>query len=114
MTDRFPSARIAAFNCITDCVQAVEHVPLSDANIFPEYILPNLQPLCHDRNDLVRSAFASRIAEVAQQSVRFLDLVMLSGINADYPMPSYDTELTALHELFSHAVSVLLADSANR
>ena len=32
---------------------------------------------------------------------------------ADYPMPSYDTELTALHDSISHGVSVLLADSAN-
>ncbi len=39
-------------------------VPLSDANIFPEYILPNLMPLCHDRNDLVRAAFASNISVV--------------------------------------------------
>ena len=81
------------------------NVPLSDANIFPEYILPNLVPLCNDRNDLVRAAFASRIAEIAEHSVRFLDLVILpSGNNdqkhdQDRPMPSYDTELTALHDL---------------
>ena len=60
LTDRFASVRIAAFNCITECVKAVTNVPLSDANIFPEYILPNLVPLCNDRNDLVRAAFASR------------------------------------------------------
>ena len=58
-------------------------------------------------------AFASRISEVAQQAVRFLDLVMLSGINADYPMPSYDTELNALHDLFGKMVSDLLTDNAN-
>ncbi len=117
LADRFPTVRIAAFHCITDCVQAVQQVPLADANIFPEYILPNLLPLCNDRNDLVRAAFASRIAEIAQESVRFLDLVMLTSTNIQVednrPMPSYDTELTALHDMISHAVSVLLADSAN-
>ena len=117
LADRFPTVRIAAFHCITDCVQAVQQVPLADANIFPEYILPNLLPLCNDRNDLVRAAFASRIAEIAQESVRFLDLVMLTSTNVQVednrPMPSYDTELTALHDMISHAVSVLLADSAN-
>ena len=113
LADKFSSVRIAAFNCITDCAQAVEQVPLSDANIFPEYILPSLVDLCHDKNDLVRLAFASRISEVAQQAVRFLDLVMLSGINADYPMPSYDTELNALHDLFGKMVSDLLTDNAN-
>ena len=66
--------------------------------------------------------FLSRIAEIAEHSVRFLDLVMLpssgssDGLKNDHdnrPMPSYDTELTALHDLISHAVSILLADSAN-
>ncbi len=47
-------------------------VPLSDANIFPEYILPNLMPLCHDRNDLVRAAFASNISVV-----NFLNIIVL-------------------------------------
>ena len=41
----------------------------------------------------------------------FFIYVMISF--ADYPMPSYDTELTALHDSISHGVSVLLADSAN-
>ena len=52
--------------------------------------------------------FLSRIAEIAEHSVRFLDLVMLpssgssDGLKNDRdnrPMPSYDTELTALHDL---------------
>ncbi len=45
--------------------------------------------------------------------MRFLDLVMLAGVNSDRPMPSYDVELVALHDLISQAVSVLLADSVN-
>ena len=109
LTDRFSSVRIAAFNCITDCVKAVTNVPVSDANIFPEYILPNLVPLCNDRNDLVRAAFASRIAEIAEHSVRFLDLVIFNQANQvaldqDRPMPSYETELTALHDLIRSVI----------
>ena len=34
-------------------------------------------------------------------------------LEQDRPMPSYDAELTALHDLISHAVSVLLADNIN-
>ena len=60
----FPSVRIAAFQALLKCVKAVKFIPNSEANIFPEYILPRLLPLCHDRNDLVRAAFASNIAEV--------------------------------------------------
>lgn len=116
LSDKFPSVRIAAFVCLSKCVRSVHTVPLSDANIFPEYILPNLLPLCHDRNELVRSAFAASIAEIAQESVRFLDLVMLGGggtVSSDRPLLSYDAELVALHDLISQAVSVLLADSVN-
>ena len=40
------------------------HVPSSDANVFPEYILPAVVPLCHDKNEMVRSALARHIAEV--------------------------------------------------
>ena len=42
----------------------VKHVPSSDANVFPEYILPSIVPLCHDKNEMVRSALARHIAEV--------------------------------------------------
>ena len=120
LTDRFASVRISALNCVVSCVSNVQAVPVSDANIFPEYILPNLLPLCNDRNDLVRAAFACKIAQIAQHSVRFLDLIMLSSTAENLiqdqdsrPMPSYETELVALHNLISHAVSVLLADTAN-
>jgi phosphoinositide-3-kinase regulatory subunit 4 len=65
LSDRFPSVRIAALCSLIDCIRSVTVVPLSDANIFPEYILPSLMPLCHDRNDLVRAAFASNISVVS-------------------------------------------------
>ena len=64
LSDRFPSVRIAALTSLLDCIRSVAIVPLSDANIFPEYILPTLMHLCHDRNDLVRAAFASNISVV--------------------------------------------------
>ena len=77
LTDHFPRVRIAAFRSLIKCLKAVKKIPTSDTNIFPEYILPNLLPLSHDRNELVRVAFATGIAEIAQESVRFLDLIML-------------------------------------
>ena len=45
----------------------VKHVPSSDANVFPEYILPAVVPLCHDKNEMVRSALARHIAEVSER-----------------------------------------------
>ena len=134
LTDHFPRVRIAAFYSLTSCVRAVKRIPTYDANIFPEYILPNLFPLCHDRNECVRATFASGIAEIAQQSVRFLDLLMLSSqkddeqtkdqnskqligqsLNYNYRQEdtNYDEELARLHEFVGSAVQLLLADPVN-
>lgn len=137
LRDHFPSVRIAAFKALTSCVRAVKRIPISDANIFPEYILVNLIPLCHDRNDLVRATFASGIAEIAQESVRFLDMLMLSSQrefesgtdvatlqpgkntivqnygNYRQNITNYDEELAKLHEFISNAVQILLADHVN-
>jgi phosphoinositide-3-kinase regulatory subunit 4 len=62
--DPFSSVRIRAIKTLMACLAAVSVVPLSDANIFPEYILPNVLPLCHDKNELVRAAMAKHLAEV--------------------------------------------------
>jgi hypothetical protein len=35
------------------------------------------------------------------ESVRFLDIVMLHGADSDRPMPTYEVELNALHDLIS-------------
>ena len=140
LKDHFPSVRIAAFQALTSCVRVIKRIPLSDANIFPEYILPNLFPLCHDRNERVRATFASGIAEIAQQSVRFLDMLMISSqkeyenndvvedlqlsknktsdlqySNYNYQQnhTNYDEELARLHEFIGGAVQILLADHVN-
>ena len=140
LKDHFPSVRIAAFQALTSCVRVIKRIPLSDANIFPEYILPSLIPLCHDRNERVRATFASGIAEIAQQSVRFLDILMLSSqkeyeVNSDtvsqeltksssanhqfsnynyrQNITNYDEELARLHDQIGGAVQILLADHVN-
>ena len=140
LRDNFPTVRISALQSLSSCICAVKRIPVSDANIFPEYILPNLLPFCHDRNELVRVKFASCIAEIAQQAVRFLDLLMLSSqqqIEAndeiDSPLPTkssgfvpqysecdynqcntnYDEELAKLHDDIGGAVQILMADPVN-
>ena len=64
LKDSFPAVRIAALKTLASCIREVKHVPSSDANVFPEYILPSIVPLCHDKNEMVRSALARHIAEV--------------------------------------------------
>ena len=65
--DSFASVRIQALRALLTCLKAVDKVPMSDANIFPVYILPHIQPLCHDKNDMVRAALAEQLAQVRIQ-----------------------------------------------
>lgn len=93
----------------------MSQVPLADANIFPEYILPSVVPLCHDKCELVRSSLARVIADLAQESVRLLDLTLKSGdfCPSDRTLSTYDNEVALLQNSFHEIVSVLLSDSVN-
>jgi hypothetical protein len=40
--DPFPRVRVRAIHTVANCLELVKSVPCSDANIFPEYVLPGL------------------------------------------------------------------------
>ena len=42
LRDKDPKVRVKSINAITGCLLLVSSVPKTDINIFPEYILPNL------------------------------------------------------------------------
>jgi phosphoinositide-3-kinase, regulatory subunit 4 len=87
--DKEPRVRVAAIDTLSNCLKAVTQVPCSDANVFPEYILPNLanvidkmyilenfeyKPLSsqvyQDESVLVRAAYAAKISELAETALR--------------------------------------------
>ncbi|XP_066297190.1 phosphoinositide 3-kinase regulatory subunit 4-like [Branchiostoma lanceolatum] len=125
VNDPFPHVRAAALKTLTRCLSFVKTVPRSDANIFPEYILPNLSHLTQDEVVAVRVAYAENIAVLAETALRFLELVQLNqGSDQDKDndvvqdpsvqfQGSYDTELQALHEMIQQKVVTLLSDSEN-
>ncbi len=65
LTDNFAQVRICAIGTLCVCLRRVNAVPPSDANIFPEYLLPAINPLCTDKSEQVRAALAENIAEVS-------------------------------------------------
>lgn len=71
--DQNARVKVSAINTITKCLDLVRSVPRSDANIFPEYILPGLAPLATDPNTCVRAAYAQNIATLAEISLRYLE-----------------------------------------
>ena len=64
LTDSFPTVRVCALESLVCCLGHVKALPRSSMLAFPEYVLPHLRPLCHDKSDRVRMAMASHIARV--------------------------------------------------
>ncbi|KAL1417642.1 hypothetical protein MTO96_026690 [Rhipicephalus appendiculatus] len=98
----------------------------NDANVFPEYILPNLMHVTLDSAVIVRMALAENIALLAETALRFLDLSTQhevsspDGTNVEptvqaqhHHQGSYDSELQALQQMVQQMVSTLLTDSNN-
>lgn len=107
--DNSANVRVAALDTLTICLCLVERLPRSDANVFPEYVLPSIAPLASDPATIVRVAYAQNIATLAETAVRFLEQSQLSS--AEGPVPNYENELHDLHEMLSNTVIRLLTDS---
>jgi phosphoinositide-3-kinase regulatory subunit 4 len=102
------NVRVAALDTLTSCLCLVTTLPRSDANIFPEYVLPTIASLATDQSTAVRVAYAHNIATLAETAVRYLEQSQLSS--AEGPVPNYETELHDLHEMLSSTVMSLLTD----
>lgn len=61
--DSTPVVRVSALDALTSCLGLVKHLPRSDANIFPEYILPAIAPLAAHTSVVVRVAYAKNIGK---------------------------------------------------
>ena len=103
------SVAARAVHALLASLTGVKTVPRSDANTFPEYILPALAPLCHSEHVSVRCALASHLASIARLSTDWLEL----GSHNTPASQDYQTELAALHSSLVGMVTSLLEDSSN-
>lgn len=118
VSDKIPRVRARAITAITKSVKLVTIVPKNEANIFPEYILPNLSQFANDTEVIVQCAFAENISSLAETALKFLELAQLGSSVSDNDDQSqyqvcYDVELHALHELIQNKVVALLTNSDN-
>jgi len=103
--------QVQAIETLTACLGMVKDIPRSDANVFPEYILPSITDLASESSAvIVRVAFARNIAALAKSAVYFLEETQRNAPN-DMPTPRYEAELNALHDIVRQAVLSLLTDS---
>lgn len=58
-----PRVRVSALHTLTACFKMVQELPRSDANVFPEYVLPSIASMATDTSVLVRVAYAKNIGE---------------------------------------------------
>ncbi|OJD15304.1 VPS15 protein kinase [Emergomyces pasteurianus Ep9510] len=96
LTDRSDVVRVAAIRTLTQLLAMVQVVSPVNAYIFPEYIFPRLQPFIPGPNSnpspIVRAAYASCIASLAQSSLRVLDMVQ--ALRSDIRLGSLVPEST--------------------
>ncbi|CAD7085003.1 unnamed protein product [Hermetia illucens] len=105
--DSSSRVQATALDTLTACLGMVKDIPRSDANVFPEYILPEIAPLATDSSTIVRVSYAKNIAQLAETAVYFLEQTQLNSPN---DMPRYEAELHALHEIIQQTVLSLLTD----
>ncbi|OEL38474.1 putative serine/threonine-protein kinase vps15 [Dichanthelium oligosanthes] len=72
LSDPAAIVRCAALETLCDVLCLVQEFPISDAVIFPEYILPMLSLLPDDTEESVRVCYASNIHKLALTAYRFL------------------------------------------
>jgi serine/threonine protein kinase/WD40 repeat protein len=138
LKDRFPLVRAAAIRGLTQVLQAIRKVPLSDAYLFPEYILPNLLPFVTDSAECARLAFVDSLGALVTTSLRFLNVshaaketIALAGgekgkedgVESGIPPTdassldtsnvlvdgSFDFELDRIREMFGNIISNLVS-----
>ena len=94
LNDRADIVKIAALRTMAQLLSLVTVVSPVNAYVFTEYIRPRLQQFISGAgskaNPLVRSTYASCLANLAHTSVRFLD--MLQALRADGSVPTVDPE----------------------
>ncbi|KAF8730110.1 hypothetical protein HU200_017078 [Digitaria exilis] len=72
LSDPAAVVRCTALETLCDVLCLVQDFPISDAVIFPEYILPMLSLLPDDTEESVRVCYASNIHKLALTAYRFL------------------------------------------
>ncbi|CAK4717138.1 hypothetical protein LEN26_006490 [Aphanomyces euteiches] len=135
LDDANAAVRAAAIRCMTSLVSLVTLLPLSDAAVFPQYILPALQLFPVDPEESVRIAFAECLPLLAETSRRFLEISCAlkqralhqpsatetargltttakknkDGKNLDTTFSTFDNELNRLHSAVARFVIQIAA-----
>jgi phosphoinositide-3-kinase regulatory subunit 4 len=73
INDSFPQVRAQAIRTISACLAGIDSLPASDANVFPEYVFPQMSHLTQDPVTVVRIAYAENIALISETAARLVN-----------------------------------------
>ncbi|KAF2755391.1 hypothetical protein EJ05DRAFT_455331 [Pseudovirgaria hyperparasitica] len=94
LVDPSDLVKVAALRTLTQLLTTVNVVSPINASIFPEYIMPRLQPFVPGHKSkpsaLIRMTYATCLAPLATTAARFLD--MMQALRADGTLPTSDPE----------------------
>jgi phosphoinositide-3-kinase regulatory subunit 4 len=94
LTDKSEQVKIGALRTMTQILAMVQVVSPINAYIFPEYVLPRLEPYLPDSSaatsSLVRMHYAWCIGTLATTAARYLD--MIQALRAEGSLPTTDPE----------------------
>lgn len=89
LNDRTDTVKVAAIRTLAQLLEMVHVVSPVNAYLFSEYIFPRIQPFVSgssaNPSPMVRAAYASCIASLAQSSLRFLDMIQVLRSDARLP-----------------------------
>ncbi|KAJ3210567.1 Serine/threonine-protein kinase [Dinochytrium kinnereticum] len=116
--DEMSLVRATALRALTQLLSMTDSVTPSDANIFPEFILPSLHRLSTDHDVFVRTTYALCVSSLAESALKLLELSQMfkqgpldvEG-DTDMYLVTYDAALRDLHELVQDEVIALLIDA---
>lgn len=94
LTDKSEQVKVAALRTMTQILAMVHVVSPINAYVFPEYILPRLEPYLPDSSaavsPLVRMHYAWCIGTLATTAARYLDIIQ--ALRAEGTLPAADPE----------------------
>lgn len=72
--DTCPKVKSHSIHCLTQLLELVEIVSVSDKNVFPDYILPALYKIVQDEYALVRTTLAKNVPSLSRIALKFLNI----------------------------------------
>ncbi|KAH8550281.1 hypothetical protein BGW37DRAFT_79383 [Umbelopsis sp. PMI_123] len=121
LTDETALVRANALKTLTQVLCMVESISPINASIFPEYIIPNVQPFATDKEVLVRTTYATCIALLAETAIRFQEMTQVlindgTFTTADVESNDldiesiYDSSMAELKSILQEQIATLLID----